>query len=166
VNAVIRAEAHGDAAAIRALTEQAFAGAPHSDGSEPDVVDRLRADGDLALSLVATRVGGAIVGHVAFSQVTIDGGEAGWFGLGPISVLPALQGRGIGARLVEAGLAEMRVRGARGVVLVGDPAYYSRFGFARDPRLSYPRPGGEHLQRIVLSGEGTGGTIRYAPAFG
>ena len=161
----IRAEQPGDEAAIRAVTADAFAGALYSDGSEPGIVDALRADGDLALSLVA-ETGGIVAGHVAFSLVVIEGGEDGWFGLGPLSVRPDLQRRGIGSRLIGAGIAELRLRDARGVVLVGDPAYYARFGFERDPRLVYPRPGGEYLQRLILSGSGTGGVVRYAPAFG
>lgn len=161
----IRAERQGDEAAIRALTAAAFAGLPYSDGSEPRIIDAMRDDGDLALSLVA-ETGGEILGHVAFSPVTLEGGEDGWFGLGPVSVHPDRQRRGIGTRLIEAGIAELHLRGARGIVLVGDPAYYARFGFERDPRLAYPHPGGEHLQRLILSGEGTGGVVRYAPAFG
>ncbi len=161
----IRAERQGDEAAIRALTAAAFADLPYSDGSEPRIIDAMRDDGDLALSLVA-ETGGEILGHVAFSPVTLEGGEDGWFGLGPVSVHPDRQRRGIGTRLIEAGIAELHLRGARGIVLVGDPAYYARFGFERDPRLAYPHPGGEHLQRLILSGEGTGGVVRYAPAFG
>lgn len=160
----IRAERAGDEDAVRALTAEAFAGMPYSDGSEPRIVDALRADGDLALSLVA-EAGAEIVGHVAFSPVAIEGVE-GWFGLGPISVRPARQREGIGGRLIAAGLAALRKRDARGVVLVGDPGYYARFGFECDPRLAYPRPGGEYLQRRVLSGAPPEGIVRYAPAFG
>jgi putative acetyltransferase len=149
VNISIRAERPGDEAAIRAVIAAVFAGVPFSDGSEPGIV-----------------AGGAVAGHVAFSPVIIEGGEDGWFGLAPVSVRPDHQRLGIGSRLIEAGIAELRLRAARGVVLVGDPVYYVRFGFERDPRLVYPRPGGEFLQRLVLSGSGTGGVVRYARAFG
>lgn len=162
--ASIRTERPGDAAAIRAVTAEAFAGTPLSDGSEPRIVDALRADGDLALSLVATLQDGAIAGHVAFSPVHIDGAER-WYGLGPVSVRPAWQGRGIGGELIEAGLAALRQRGAGGVVVVGDPRYYARFGFARDARLAYPHPGGEYLQRLLLAGEAPAGAVHYARAF-
>ncbi|MCT2557686.1 N-acetyltransferase [Tsuneonella sp. YG55] len=161
----IRAERPGDAAAIRAVTADAFAGVPYSDGSESGIIDALRAAGDLSLSLVA-ETDGTVAGHVAFSPVVIEGGEDGWFGLGPVSVRPDLQRLGIGSRLIGTGIAELRLRAARGVVLVGDPAYYARFGFERDIRLVYPRPGGEFLQRLVLAGSGTGGVVRYARAFG
>ncbi|WP_095012202.1 GNAT family N-acetyltransferase [Tsuneonella mangrovi] len=166
MNLLVRTERAGDEADIRALTAAAFADMPHSGGSEPAIIDGLRASGDLALSLVAASEAGEIVGHIAFSPVTIEGGEVGWFGLGPVSARPDLQGQGIGSRLIEAGIDEMRMRGARGIVLVGDPLYYARFGFVPDPRLAYPHPGGEFLQRLILSGEGTGGVVRYAPAFG
>lgn len=165
MNISIRAERPGDEAAIRAITAVAFAGNPFSDGSEPDIVEALREDGDLALSLVA-QADGELVGHVAFSPVNIEGGEDGWFGLGPVSVHPDFQRQGIGMRLIEAGIAELRLRAARGVVLVGDPAYYTRFGFEGEPRLIYPRAGGEFLQRLILAGSGTSGVVRYAHAFG
>lgn len=161
----IRAERPGDEAAIRALVAAAFADVPNSNGSEPEIVEALRAGGNLAISLVAEATDD-IVGHVAFSPVVIDGVEGGWFGLGPISVLPGRQRRGIGTRLIDAGIADLRARGARGVVVVGDPSYYARFGFKRDPRLIYPHPGGEYLQRLVLSGEEARGIVRFAPAFG
>jgi len=85
----IRPEEPGDEAAIHALTQAAFRDMPFSDGSEPDLVDRLRADGDLALSLVAVNMDEAIVGHIAFSPVAIADGSAGWFQLSPVSVIPS-----------------------------------------------------------------------------
>ncbi|MXO75584.1 GNAT family N-acetyltransferase [Altererythrobacter aerius] len=162
---VIRPERPGDGAAIRAVTAEAFLGVPHSDGSEPDLIDRLRAEGDLTLSLVCEQ-GCEIVGHVAFSRVTIADGSTEWYGLGPVSVLPAHQGCRIGARLIEQGLAELTKRGARGVVLLGDPEYYSRFGFAHDSALMYPGPPPQYFQRLVIAGAAPAGIVRYAPAFG
>src|SRR5690606_18603384 len=114
--------------AIHTLVAAAFDGHPHSDGSEPAIVDRLRADGDLTISLVAED-GGEIVGHIAFSPVTISDGNEGWFGLGPVAVAPQRQREGIGAALIEHGLALLRERGSAGCVVLGDPAYYGRFGF-------------------------------------
>jgi len=87
----IRTEQPGDEPAIHHVTEAAFADHPHSEGTEPAIVDALRTSGDLALSLVAEE-GGAIVGHVAFSRAILSGGEGGWYTLGPISVLPEQQG--------------------------------------------------------------------------
>lgn len=162
----IRPEAEGDAPAIHALTKAAFRLVDHSDGSEPRIVDTLRRDGDLALSLVAVNMDEAVVGHIAFSPVSIGDGSPGWFGLGPISVIPTRQNTGIGSMLVEAGLEELRHRGARGCVLLGDPAYYGRFGFVHDPALTYPGPPAEYFQRLVLAGEAPSGIVTYAPAFG
>jgi len=165
VNLTIRPERAGDEVAIRRVTATAFAGQPHSDGSEPTIVDRLRVDGDLTLSLVAEAADG-IVGQVAFSPVSIADGSAKWYGLGPVSVLPEEQGRGIGSRLIEHGLRDLTDRGARGVVLLGDPAYYRRFGFQHDPRLTFPGPPPEYFQRLVIEGEPPAGVVRYAKAFG
>ena len=162
---VIRPETPGDAADIRAVTEAAFRGRPYSDGSEPAIVDRLRRDGDLALSLVAED-DGRIVGHIAFSPVTIGDGAKGWYGLGPVSVLPERQGRGIGAQLIQRGLVEMRQRGAAGIVLLGNPEFYRRFGFAHDPALRYAGGPPEYFQRLVLRGDAPAGSVAYAPAFG
>ncbi len=161
----MRPERVGDAAAISALTAAAFAGVEHSDGSEPAIVERLRANGDLALSLVAEDEDG-IVGHVAVSPVDISDGAIGWYGLGPISVHPDHQRSGVGFRLMQRAIADMRVKGARGIVLLGDPAYYGRFGFEHDPKLAYPGPPPEYFQRLVLDGDAPIGTVTYAPAFG
>lgn len=161
----IRPERAGDEVAIRSVTRAAFAGQPHSDGSEPAIVERLRADGDLALSLVAED-GGRIIGHIAFSRVSISDGAAEWYGLGPVSVLPEEQGRQVGAQMIQHGLRELTGRGARGVVLVGDPGYYRRFGFVHDPALLYPGPPAEYFQRLVIAGGPPAGVVRYAAALG
>ncbi|MFN2099526.1 GNAT family N-acetyltransferase [Altererythrobacter sp. MF3-039] len=161
----IRPEAARDHAAIHVVTAAAFAGMAHSDGSEPHIVDRLRADGDLALSLVAED-GEQIVGHIAFSPIAITDGAHGWYGLGPVSVMPELQNQGIGFRLVQRGIADIREKGARGIVLLGDPAYYSRFGFAHNPQLRYPGPPAEYFQCLLIDGDMPEGEVRYAAAFG
>ena len=165
MNATIRPERAGDEAAIHGVVAAAFDGHPHSDGSEPGIVDALRADGDLAISLVAEE-GGAIVGHVAFSPVSVSDGSQGWFGLGPAAVDPARQGEGIGTALIERGLDLLRDRGAAGCVVLGDPAYYARFGFAHDPALTYPGPPPEYFQRLVIGNSGAQGVVAYAGAFG
>lgn len=161
----IRPERAGDEAAIHALTETAFRTQPHSDGSEPRIVDDLRSDGDLTLSLVAEE-DGRIVGHIAFSPVSIGNGAQQWYGLGPVSVAPERQGRGIGARLIRHGLEAMRKQGAAGVVLLGNPAFYGRFGFAHDPALRFPGPPPEYFQRLLFAGDAPAGIVSYAAAFG
>src|SRR5690606_36940053 len=139
-----------DHAAIRRVTESAFAGHPHSEGAESAIVDALRADGDLALSLVA-EADGAIVGHAAFSRAILSSGEDGWIALGPISVAPEMQGRGIGRALVEAGATHWQESGANGVVLLGDPALYSRFGFIRGTPLHVTGPLAEYFQVLPFT---------------
>jgi putative acetyltransferase len=132
----IRLELPKDIAGIEELTAIAFKDKPYSAGTEHIIIHHLRDAGALSLSLVA-EADGEIVGHVAFSKVTINGEDVEWYGLGPISVHPALQKQGIGARLIQSGLARIREMGARGCVLEGDPNYYNRFGFQSYPTLTY-----------------------------
>nr|WP_315192415.1 N-acetyltransferase [uncultured Albidiferax sp.] len=161
----IRPETPADTSAIFALTERAFTGHPHSDGTEPHIVSALRAAGALALSLVA-EVDGAVVGHVALSPVTISDGTPGWYGLGPISVEPTFQGRGIGATLVRESLTRLAARGAAGCVVLGDPGYYTRFGFQALPGLVYPGPPPEYFMALAFGASGPQGRVAYHAAFG
>ena len=160
----IRAETGSDAAAVRALIAAAFAGAPHSDGSEPRIVEALRRAGTLSLSLVAQQAG-ALRGHVAFSPVAI-GDAAGWYGLGPLAVAPAWQGRGIGSALARAGLAALRERGAAGCVVLGEPGYYARFGFRVQAGCVLPGVPPAYFQVLAFAGAVPRGPVRYQPAFG
>ncbi len=160
----IRPETPADADAIRALTAAAFAGAPHSSGTEAAIIDALRAAGALTLSLVAAEAGG-IVGHAAFSPVTCSSGASGWFGLGPVSARPDRQRAGVGQALIRTGLATLRDQGAAGCVVLGDPRYYGRFGFACDPALRYGDVPQEYFQRIVFRGPPPAGEITYHPSF-
>ena len=133
----IRSEQAADTGRITEVTELAFREAAHTCGREYAIVEGLRAAGALALSLVAVSELG-IVGHVAASPVTLSEATGDWFGIGPISVLPGCQRQGIGSRLMEAALSQLRARGARGCVLVGDPRFYTRFGFQSDATLVVP----------------------------
>lgn len=160
----LRPERDGDAAAIRAIVTAAFLGAEHSSGTEGAIVDALRASDMLTVSLVADE-DGEIVGHVAFSPITIDGADLNWFGLGPVAVSPDHQRRGIGARLIEAGLAQLREAGAQGCVVLGDPGYYARFGFASAPTLTYPGVPAEYFQRLAFAGAAPTGTVAYSACF-
>jgi len=162
---MIRPEESGDEQAIHDLTQTAFATMPYSAGSEGAIIDALRKDGDLILSLVAVE-GDRIVGHVAFSPVAIEGVHDGWFGLGPISVAPELQRRGIGRALIAAGLDALRQRGASGCVLVGDPAYYSRSGFACNEALQVGDLDRKYVQFLVFKGPEPRGSLKFAPGFG
>jgi putative acetyltransferase len=143
----IRRERPDEGPAIRALVRAAFTGGGH----EPDIVDRLRAADALTLSLVAIERD-EIVGHVAFSPMRIDGCDLGWLGLGPLAVRPDRQRRGIGSALVRQGLAMIGAMGASGCVLLGSPAYYGRFGFAADARLTLPGFPPDHFQCLAFAG--------------
>jgi putative acetyltransferase len=160
----IRHELPPDQQAISRLTASAFAPMAYSDGSEPAIIDRLRKDGDLTLSLIAV-VGGEIVGHIAFSPVLIGGNDRGWFGLGPVSVAIEKQRRGIGSALITSGLDWLRSQGANGCVLVGDPVYYRRFGFISDGKISYGGLPNELVQWVSFDGTSPAGVLIYRPAF-
>jgi putative acetyltransferase len=127
----IRREQPGDEAAIRDMVRRAFIGRPYADGDEQDVIDRLRADGDLLLSLVAEQ-DSAIIGQITFSPAILVNGDEGWVVLGPVAIAPAHQGKGLGRALMEAGEAIMRAEGKAGVTVLGNPAIYGRFGFAQN----------------------------------
>ena len=161
----IRTERPEDVVAIAALIRAAFRNLPLS-GDEAEIVERLRSDGDLTISLVAENFDHAIVGHVAFSPVAISDGSAGWYGLGPISVIPLRQRAGIGSALTEAGLARLRELRAAGCVVLGDPKYYARLGFRHDPALTYSGPSPEYFQCLAFEGDTPRGEVSYSPAFG
>ncbi len=160
----IRPETSDDEATIFALTKTAFASMPFSEGDEQHVIDRLRSDGDLTLSLVAED-SDRIVGHIAISPVTITDGAQDWYGLGPVAVWPELHHRGIGGALIRRAIADMRVRGAKGIVLLGSNEYYPRFGFEHHPQLQYPGPPPEFFQALVLDGALPSGVVSFAPGF-
>ncbi|MDP3537501.1 MAG: N-acetyltransferase [Azonexus sp.] len=160
----IRPETPSDEDAIEQVTRRAFINHPYSHQTEQFIIRALRADHALSVSLVAED-GGRIVGHIALSPVTIDDGAAGWYGLGPISVEPDLQRRGIGRALMERGLAELRKIGANGCVLVGDPAFYIRFGFANNPALVLEGVPQEFVLSLSLGASSAHGNIQFHPAF-
>lgn len=160
----IRFERPGDADIIRALTDAAFRDLPYSSRTEAAIVDALRKAGALTISLVAIR-DEEIVGHVAFSPVTIDGEAGKWFGLGPVSVRPCCQRNGIGQAVIRAGLDRLRQLGASGCVVLGDPAYYARFGFTSDPELHYDDVPPEYFQRLVFGQVVPKGSVAYHAAF-
>lgn len=162
----IREEALGDAAKVFEVEASAF-----ETTAEAQLVDLLREQVKPHLSLVAA-AGDAIIGHVFFSPVAIEGNEAPSVGgLAPLAVRPDLQGRGVGGDLVRAGLQRALRLGWKAVFLLGDPAYYSRFGF------ELAAPHGFHyvseqfdpgFQLILLDQDalrGRSGLVRYPAAF-
>ncbi|WP_353472123.1 N-acetyltransferase [Salipiger sp. H15] len=160
----IRTEGPEEAAAISALTTSAFDSAEHASGHEAQIVEDLRSAGALTVSLVAEE-GGALVGHVAVSPVEVDG-HHGWQGLGPISVVPGRQRGGIGTALMRAALSELRAAHCKGVVLVGNPAFYGHFGFRQAPGLVLAGVPPEVLLALPFGAEMPEGVLRYHAAFG
>lgn len=160
----LRSETPADAAAIERVVAAAFEHAEHSSGTEPLIVAALRRSGRLTTSLVAIE-SARIVGHVALSPVTISDGTAGWFGLGPVAVTPPHQGKGIGSALVMAALDGLRDRGAAGCVVLGDPAWYARFGFAAAGELILPDVPADYFQALAFGPSRPRGTVRFDPAF-
>lgn len=160
----LRPEQPGDAQAIDDLVAEAFRAAPHTSGTEQFIVRELRRAGALTVSLVAV-LGEDVVGHVAVSPVTASDGSSGWAGLGPVSVLPRLQGRGIGLRLVREALQLLEQQGAASCVVLGEPAYYGRFGFRVDPLLVLEGVPPAYFQSLRFRGPAAQGEVHYHPAF-
>lgn len=160
----LRDERPDDLPAIRRLVAAAFADMPYSRQTEVAVLDGLRAAGALTVSLVAVEDGEPI-GQLAFSPVGFPGGDAGWFGGGPLSVRPDRQRRGVGSALMREGLARLRALGGRGCVLVGEPAYYRRFGFTAEGAPDLPGVSPEFVLALALAGRVPAGSVRFHPAF-
>jgi putative acetyltransferase len=163
---VTRAEQPGDLEAIRTINRRAF-----GRDDEAQLVDALRSQGNLRLSLVA-EVAGQTVGHVLFSALPIetDRGRVDSLALAPVAVLPEFQNQGVGSRLVRQGLDECRRQGHRIVIVLGHPAYYPRFGFS--PQLALPLESpyaGDSFMAMELvpgSLDGVKGRVEYPPPFG
>ena len=164
MNIQIRNETSADIAAIDSVTISAFLNAPHTSHTEQFIVSALRKAGNLTVSLVADAEG-TVIGHVAVSPVSISDGASGWFGLGPISVEPAHQGCGVGSRLMREALRILREHGAAGCVVLGEPGYYSRFGFQVDPNLVLPDVPPEYFMAVSLDSSQPRGTVSYHAAF-
>ena len=113
---IIRNELESDAEAISSVTKAAFESCPYGNHTEEFIVNALRAANALTVSLVA-EAGGKVVGHIAFSPVTISDGSQNWYGLGPISVLPEFQKQGIGKSLIHEGLSLLKAQEPKDVFL-------------------------------------------------
>ena len=162
----IRPQETADIPGVRQVEEAAF-GRP----TEADLVDLCLQRGKNALSLVAS-LEGHIVGHVLFTPLTLVPSAPGLHGvgLGPVAVLPELQGQGVGSRLILEGLEQCRLQGYDFAVLLGDPRYYTRFGFipGREFGLSSDYGDGEEFQARELrpgSLKGIKGVVKYVPEF-
>lgn len=165
VGILIREEQPGDEEPIDTLTIAAFAPMSFSDGSEAPIIKALRQSGQMALSLVAVSKIGNVVGHIAFSAVTIDNQHNDWFGLGPIAVDLPLQRKGIGRSLVERGLELLKQRGAAGAALIGNPDIYRRYGFVSSGLLTYGDLPVAYVQQIAFCGPEAEGELKFASSF-
>jgi putative acetyltransferase len=134
-NLLIRKETPEDIDAINEITIAAFNTLEISEHTEQFVVKALRNAGVLILSMVA-ELDGEVVGHIAFSPITISDGTPDWYGVGPLTVKPEIQRTGVGSALMWEGLAQMHAMRAKGCCLVGHPEYYRKFGFINPDGLS------------------------------
>lgn len=164
MNILVREELPHDIGAIHSVTTAAFANARYSNHAEQFIVARLRAAGALFVSLVAESEG-KVIGHVAVSPVEISDGSRDWYGLGPISVLPAHQRQGVGSKLMREALGDLRERGVAGCVLLGDPKYYGRFGFKHVATLILPNVPAEYFQALPFKATMPHGVATYHRAF-
>ena len=161
---VIRSETDADVSAITEVTVAAFKTLEISNHTEQFIIAALRAAGALTLSLVA-EVEGRVIGHIAFSPVTISDGTRNWYGLGPVSVLPAYQRQGVGKALIREGLARLKAMNAQGCCLVGHPDYYRKFGFRNMPGLVLEGVPQEVFFALSFDGQTPQGTVAFHEGF-
>ena len=164
IDILIRDETEYDCAEITALTAKAFETLEISDHTEQFVVLGLRAAKALTISLVA-ELDGQVVGHIAFSPVTLSDGTTDWYGLGPVSVLPEHQRKGIGAALIKEGLMRLKALGANGCCLVGHPEYYGRFGFVNTDEFTLEGVPAEAFFALSFDGKMPKGKVEFHKAF-
>ena len=160
---LIRNETIDDIPAISRLVTEALLMLAQSTGTEARIVERLRADGALALSLVAED-DGEVIGYLAASAARI-GMQDGWSLIGPLVVSPSRHRQGIGTALMAEALSRLRAT-SRGAALVGDPAYYGRFGFRAFPGLGVAGCPPEVVQALPFDGIEPSGELIHHPAFG
>jgi putative acetyltransferase len=150
--------------AIAEVTASAFETLEISNHTEQFIIEALRVAKALTISLIA-EVDGRVTGHVAFSPLTISDGTRNWYGLGPVSVQPEYQRRGIGSALIREGLSRLKALGAGGCCLVGHPEYYRRFGFENMPGLVCEGVPQEVFFALSIDGHLPAGTVGFHEAF-
>ena len=161
---IIRPETDADVDAITEVTAAAFEALAISNHTEQFIVAALRAAGALTVSLVAEQEG-RVVGHIGFSPVAISDGTPDWYGLGPVSVLPAYQRQGIGKALIREGLSRLKDLHARGCCLVGHPDYYRKFGFENVSGLVLEGVPQEVFFALSFDGQMPQGAVAFHEAF-
>jgi len=161
---VIRSETNSDVSAITEVTVAAFKTLEISNHTEQFIIEALRADKALTVSLIA-EIDGRVIGHIAFSPVTISDGTRNWCGLGPVSVLPEYQRQGIGKALIREGLSRLKDMDARGCCLVGHPDYYRKFGFKNMTGLVHEGVPQEVFFALSFDGNSPQGSVTFHDAF-
>ena len=146
------------------MTVAAFNTLEISNHTEQFIIEALRAAKALSVSLVA-ELDGCVVGHIAFSPVTISDGTRNWYGLGPVSVLPAYQRQGIGKALIREGLSRLRDMNAQGCCLVGHPDYYRKFGFENTSGLVHEGVPQEVFFALSFDGHTPQGAVTFHEGF-
>ncbi|KHF76105.1 Acetyltransferase [Acinetobacter sp. neg1] len=164
MNISIRNEQPSDIPNIFKLTQAAFKDIEYSSHTEQFIVNALRDSQQLTVSLVA-EYEGQIIGHIAFSPVSISDGTTDWYGLGPVSVQPEFQNQRVGSQLIHTGLEKLKTLKAAGCVLLGDPEYYARFGFKAKPELVLQGVPAEYFQTLSFTEKMPHGDVVYAEAF-
>jgi len=161
---VVRSETDADVRAINEVTVAAFKTLEISNHTEQFIVAALRAANALTVSLVA-ELEGRVIGHIAFSPVTISDGTQNWYGLGPVSVLPEYQRQGIGKTLIGEGLSQLKNMNAQGCCLVGHPDYYRKFGFKNMPGLLHEGVPQEVFFALSFDGHTPRGAVTFHDGF-
>ncbi len=161
---IIRNETDADVGAITEVTVAAFKTLEISNHTEQFIIEALRVAKALTISLVA-EVDGRVIGHIAFSPLTISDGTRNWYGLGPVSVLPEYQRQGIGKALIREGLSRLKEMNAQGCCLVGHPDYYRKFGFKNMPGLMHEGVPQEVFFALSLGGHTPQGTVTFHDGF-
>ena len=161
---IIRRETDADISIITEVTIAAFKTLKLSNHTEQFIIEALRAAKDLTLSLVA-EIDGCVVGHIAFSPVTISDNTKHWYGLGSVSVLPEYQRKGFGKALIQEGLAQLKDLGAKGCCVVGHPDYYRKFGFENMPGLVLEEVPPEVFFSLSFDGHTPQGTVIFHEGF-
>jgi len=161
---VIRNETDADIGAITEVTIAAFKTLKISNHTEQFIIEALRAAKALTVSLVA-EVDGHVIGHIAFSPVNISDGTQNWYGLGPVSVLPEYQRKGIGKSLIKEGLSQLKELNAQGCCLVGHPDYYKKLGFKNMSGLIHEGVPHEVFFALSFDGHIPQGTVIFHEGF-
>jgi putative acetyltransferase len=161
---VIRNEKDADVGAIAEVTIAAFKTLEISNHTEQFIIEALRTAKALTVSLVAD-LDDRVIGHIAFSPVTISDGTQNWYGLGPVSVLPEYQRKGIGKALIREGLSRLKKLNSQGCCVVGHPDYYRKFGFQHTPGLMHEGVPQEVFLALSFDGHTPQGTVTFHEGF-